>query len=214
MPVKPKRAFDHAVIAARSDDFGRLVMGRQGVVAGGILLSDADTLLRGQRLGRSGVAVLFDDADRIVAHPRMSALIEQNQADATLTLPWLSAVYKSGIPAAARAWQSGGSPQQFFEGDDGRTYVASFRSIETANSAHLRLAVLAPLDEFFATVLAQQQFLFLMALAFVAAALPPVFWLGSMLSRSISAIAVETGPHSAVRAGRHRGARLGHSGNR
>ena len=51
---------------------------------------------------------------------------------------------------------------------------------------------MAPLDEFFATVLAQRQFLFLITLAFVAAALPPVFWLGSMLSRSIRAIATET----------------------
>ena len=41
-------------------------------------------------------------------------------------------------------------------------------------------------------MLAQRQFLFLMALAFVLAVLPPVFWLGSMLSRSIRAIAVET----------------------
>ena len=167
--------------------------GQLGVVAGDILLNDADTLLRSQRLGRSGVAFLFDDADRIVAHPRMSALIGAQTPDgAAVTLPRLSAVYKTGIPEAARAWQAGKSPQQFYEGDDGRTYVVSFRSIETASSAHLHLAVQAPLDEFFATVLAQRQFLFLMALAFVAAALPPVFWLGSMLSRSLRAIAVET----------------------
>ena len=166
--------------------------GRSGVVAGDILLSDADTLLRGQRLGQSGVAFLFDDADRIVAHPKMSGLIAQTPEGAAITLPRLSTVYKTGIPSAARAWLSGKSAQQFFEDDDGRTYVASFRSIETASSAHLHLAVLAPLDEFFATVLAERQYLFLMALAFVAAALPPVFWLGSMLSRSIRAIAVET----------------------
>jgi adenylate cyclase len=167
--------------------------GQLGVVAGDILLNDADTLLRNQRLGRSGVAFLFDDADRIVAHPRMSALIgAQTQDGAAVTLPRLSAIYKTGIPEAARAWQAGKPPQQFFEGDDGRTYVVSFRSIETASSAHLHLAVLAPLDEFFATVLAQRQFLFLVALAFVAAALPPVFWLGSMLSRSLRAIAAET----------------------
>jgi adenylate cyclase len=166
--------------------------GLLGVVAGDILLSDADILLRNQRLGSSGVAFLFDDADRIVAHPKMSALIGQSADGADVTLPRLSAVYKTGIPAAAKAWQSGNSPQQFFQGDDHRTYVAAFRSIETASSAHLHLAVLAPLDEFFATILAERQFLFLMALAFVAAALPPVFWLGSMLSRSIRAIATET----------------------
>ena len=167
--------------------------GRTGVVAGDILLSDADAILRDQRLGRSGSAFLFNDADRIVAHPRMSALIEAPTSEgATVTLPRLSTVYKSGIPAAVRAWRTGGAAQQFFEGDDHRIYVASFRSIETAGSAYLHVAVFAPLDEFFSTVLAQRQFLFLMALGFVLAALPPVFWLGSMLSRSIRAIAVET----------------------
>ena len=166
--------------------------GRLGVVAGDILLSDADALLRTQKLGRSGVAFLFDDADRIVAHPKMAALFAQAPDGTAITLPRLSSVYKSGIPAAVRAWQTGTLSQQFFEGDDRRTYVASFRSIETASSAHLHLAVLAPLDEFFSAVLAQRRFLFLTALAFVAAALPPVFLLGSVLSRSIAAIAAET----------------------
>jgi len=167
--------------------------GRTGVVAGDILLSAADAILREQRLGRSGTAFLFNDADLIVAHPRMSALIEASPSEAgAVTLPRLSTVYKSGIVDAVHAWQTGEAPQQFFEGDDERSYVVSFRSIETAGPAHLRIAVLAPLDEFFSTVLAQRRFLFLMAIGFVLAALPPVFWLGSMLSRSIREIAVET----------------------
>ena len=67
--------------------------GRTGVVAGDILLSDADAILRDQRLGRSGSAFLFNDADRIVAHPRMSALIEAPTSEgATVTLPRLSTV--------------------------------------------------------------------------------------------------------------------------
>jgi adenylate cyclase len=167
--------------------------GRTGVVAGDILLSEADAILREQHLGRSGTAFLFNDADRIVAHPRMSALIKATTTEGeAVALPRLGTVYKSGIPAAVHAWQSGGAAQQFFEGDGHRTYVVSFRSIETAGSAYLHIAVLAPLDEFFSTVLAQRRFLFLTALGFLLAALPPVFLLGSMLSRSIRAIAVET----------------------
>jgi adenylate cyclase len=156
-------------------------------------LSEAETILREQRLGRSGTAFLFNDADLIVAHPRMSALIEAPTSEGgTIALPRLSTVYKSGIPTAVHAWRAGGAAQQFFEGNDHRTYVVSFRSIDTAESAYLHIAVLAPLDEFFSTVLAQRRLLFLMALGFVLAALPPVFWLGSMLSRSIRAIAAET----------------------
>jgi len=166
--------------------------GRKGVVAGDMLLGDADALFRSQRIGRTGVAFLFDDADRIVAHPKMSELIGPKAGNSAVQLPRLSAVYKSALPEAVRAWQAGDPPQQFFEDADGRTYVASFRSIATASSAHLHLAVLAPLDEFFSTLLTQRRYLFIMALAIVAAMIPPVFWLGSMLSHSIRAIAAET----------------------
>ena len=71
--------------------------GRSGVVAGDILLSDADALLRNQKLGRSGVAFLFDAADRIVAHPRMAALFAQAPDGTAITLPRLSSVYKLSL---------------------------------------------------------------------------------------------------------------------
>lgn len=165
---------------------------RHGVVAGDILLSDADQILRDQQLGRSGVAFLFDDAGRIVVHPRMSELIAAGPDGAQVALPQLATVYKKGFPAAAQAWRSGESSKQFFTGDDGRTYLASFRSIGIASSAGLKLVVLAPLDEFFATVLADRRFLFFLTLACVLAALPAVFWLGSAVSRSIREIVAET----------------------
>ena len=89
-------------------------------------------------------------------------------------------------------WRQGGGAQQIFEAKNGRTYVAAFRSVETAGSANLRLAVLAPLDEFFSEVEAGRRRLLLLALAFVLAALPIVWWIGSMLSRSMKFLAVET----------------------
>jgi adenylate cyclase len=165
---------------------------RHGVVAGDILLRGADDILRNQRLGRSGFAFLFDDAGRIVAHPRMSELIVRSPDGAGVALPQLATVYKNGLPAAVHAWRSGESSDQFFAGDDGRTYLASFRPIGIASSAGLKLIAVAPLDEFFATVLADRRFLFFLTLACVLAALPAVFLLGSILSRSIREIAAET----------------------
>ena len=81
-----------------------------------------------------------------------------------------------------------------------------FRSIETASSAHLYVAVLAPLEEFFSTVLAERRSLFLMALAFLLAGLDivPVDPGGCSGDR----------PHPAFRARRHRGTQLPHPGNR
>jgi len=165
---------------------------RHGVVAGDILLKEADDILRNQQLGRSGVTFLFDDAGRIVVHPQMSELTVAGPDGAPVALPQLATVYKEGLPAAARAWRSGKSYRQFFAGDDGRTYLASFRSIGIARSAGLTLVALAPLDEFFAAVLADRRFLFILTLACVLSAIPVVFLLGSVMSRSIREIAAET----------------------
>lgn len=163
-----------------------------GVVAGDILLTEADNILKSQQIGRSGLVFLFDETGRIVVHPRMSELIAAGPNGAMAALPQLESVYKKGLPSAIRAWRSGNSEKQFFRGDDGRTYLASFRPIAIASSAGLELVAFAPLDEFFAAVLADRRLLFLLTLGCVLAAIPIVFLLGSFLSRSIRDIAAET----------------------
>jgi adenylate cyclase len=164
---------------------------RRGIVAGDILLADVDAFLRAQKLGRSGVVFLFDDSGRMIAHPRMSEFLNAF-SDGTADLPRLGQVEAVDISVPLTAWRQGGDAQQLFEAKDGRTYVAAFRSVETAGSANLRLAVVAPLDEFFSEVEAGRRRLLLLTLAFVLASLPIVWWIGSMLSQSMNSLAVET----------------------
>ena len=89
-------------------------------------------------------------------------------------------------------WRHGEADPQIFDAEDGRTYVAAFRSIEIGGPAGLRLAVMAPLDEFFAEVEAGRRRLLVLALAFVLAAMPLVWWMGSRLAWSMKMLAVET----------------------
>jgi adenylate cyclase len=165
---------------------------RRGVIAGDILLADTDAFLRTQKLGTSGVVFLFDDSGRVVAHPRMSEVLHARAADAPLDLPRLDQMATVDVAQPLNAWRQGGAAQQIFEAADGRTYVAAFRSIKTAGASGLRLAVMAPLDDFFAEIEAGRRRLFFLALGFVLATLPAVWWIGSMLSRSMKALAVET----------------------
>jgi adenylate cyclase len=165
---------------------------RRGIVAGDILLADADEFLKAQRLGRSGVVFLFDDGSRVIAHPRMSEFLQAHATDLAVDLPRLDQVESIDIAQPLANWRRGGGAQQIFETRDGRTYVAAFRSIETAGSANLRVAVMAPLDEFFSEIEAGRRTLLLLALAFVLAALPIVWWIGSALSRSMRALVAET----------------------
>ncbi|MGF9758904.1 adenylate/guanylate cyclase domain-containing protein [Microvirga sp. 0TCS3.31] len=166
--------------------------GRRGVIAGDILLTETDAFLRSQKLGTSGVVFLFDDSGRIVAHPRMAEVFYARAADPPLDLPHLGQLVAVDIAQPLKAWQQGGAAQQIFDAADGRTYVAAFRSIGTARSSGLSLAVMAPLDEFFAEIEEGRRRLFLLALGLVLAALPVVWWIGSMLSGSMKALARET----------------------
>jgi adenylate cyclase len=52
-----------------------LEQGKGGVVAGDLLLDVTQELLKREKLTPSAVAFLFDDDDRILAHPRMSELL-------------------------------------------------------------------------------------------------------------------------------------------
>src|SRR4029078_2266225 len=73
-----------------------------------------------------------------------------------------------------------------------RLYASAFQTIPRSGSANLRLAVVAPVDEFFASILSERQRLFAATLAFVALMLPIVFLIGSLLSRSLRSLADET----------------------
>jgi len=168
------------------------LQGRRGVAAGDILLTETDEFLNAQKLSPSGVVFLFDDGGQIVAHPRMEEIYQARAAGAALQLPSISRLVDVDISQPLKAWQQGGAAQQIFDAADGRTYVVAFRSIGTARSSGLSLAVMAPLDEFFAEVEAGRRQLVLLALGLVLLALPAVWWIGAMLSRSMKALARET----------------------
>jgi len=167
--------------------------GRRGVVAGDIFLSEAQSMLRAQQLGQSGLAFLFDDSGRVLAHPDMTRLMaaarKEGQPDG---LPRLRDVDTIGMSGAIAAWQASGTAQQFFADAHGRIYAAAFRPIQLSGSADLRLGLFAPVDEFYARIENERRALFIAAIGFVLAVLPIAFWMGSMLSRSLKTLARET----------------------
>jgi adenylate cyclase len=163
--------------------------GRRGVVAGDILLNEAGEMLTRQRLGKSGLAFLFNDDDRIIAHPQMAEFMSAQPAG---ELPQIADVSLPGLSKAIGLWRGGGPAQQFFDDAEGRTYLAAFEKIQTAGDANIRLAVLAPLDEFFSEIISERRRLFIIAMLFVAAMLPLVLWIGAILARSLRNLARET----------------------
>jgi adenylate cyclase len=167
--------------------------GHRGVVAGDIMLGEAEALLRRQQLGKSGTVFLFDDDGRVIVHPALGKRVAaQSPAASGVELPLLAEVDKVGVIGAIKVWRRGGSAAQVFRGVDGRMYAAAFQSIKTAGSANLRLVVLAPLDEFFSEIEHERRMLFAFALVFVVAMVPLAFGVGSLMSRRLRALAEET----------------------
>jgi adenylate cyclase len=167
--------------------------GRRGVVASDLLLNRLEEMLSEQKLGKSGVAFLFNESGRIVGHPEMSRLTEEMPGRGD-ELPDIGAI---GLPGLAQAidalkQKKNGTSQQFFADQAGRTYVAAFHGIETAGNANIKLAVIAPLDEFFATIVKERAGLFALTLGFVLGMLPLAIWLGSMLAQSLRNLAQQT----------------------
>jgi adenylate cyclase len=165
--------------------------GRRGVVAGDVLLNRFEDMLAQQKLGQSGLALLFNDSDQIVGHPELSRLMEE-MPERYDDLPRIGTIKPEGFSAAVRSWREKGGAQQFFTDPAGRTYVAAFHSIGSTGTANVRFAAIAPLDEFFAQIISERRALFALALAFVAATLPFAFWLGSLMARSLRKLARET----------------------
>ena len=165
--------------------------GRRGVVAGDILLNGLEDMLKQQQLGASGLAFLFNGANRIVGHPEMNRLMNE-MPERGDDLPGIDAIKLPGLAPAIKSWRDSGRAQQFFEDATGRTYVAAIHHIDSAGPADIQLAVIAPLDEFFSRIIAERRALFAIAIAFVAAMLPLAFGLGSMLARTLRELARQT----------------------
>jgi adenylate cyclase len=166
-----------------------LEQGSGGVVAGDLLLDATQELLKREQLTPSSVAFLFDDDDRILAHPKMSEIMGREVSG---TLPRLRETDMAGVLMAIRAWRANGMSEQFFRDLAGRLYAAAFRTILNSGPAKLHVAVVAPVDEFFANILSERRRLFAVALAFVGLMVPVVYYMGSLLSGSLRTLAEET----------------------
>ena len=167
-----------------------LEQGKGGVVGGDLLLDVTQEMLKKERLTPSGVAFLFDDEDRILAHPRMSELLEREEPG---TLPRLRETDMAGVLR--------GDPR--LAGERDRPAVLS-RSGGPACMPRPSRPSLVQVRPVFGWPWSRRSTNSLPAScpsadgclpprsAFVAAMVPIVFFIGSLLSRSLQKLADET----------------------
>lgn len=115
-----------------------------GVVGIDMQLRKLSEFLNGQKIGKTGIAYIVNESERLVAHPSLIKTQNSTSTEPTLTpiaeLPtWQSAPFeqfkKTGI-------------KQFNYLDHGHTYIASFESVPEFEDKKWTIAVLVPENDF------------------------------------------------------------------
>ena len=165
--------------------------GQDGVVGADLRLRSLVGRLAAEKIGETGLVFLFDDAERIVAHPRIDALLARAQAGTDeLEMPRLAAL---GIPAyetLTRSWRSGGSDSYTVE-VDGKRYVVAFRTLDLPFTRPTHVGVIAPETEFFSDVRALRWRAMMAAAAVICAMFPLIYLIGRRVAKSVGALADE-----------------------
>jgi adenylate cyclase len=166
--------------------------GQDGVVGADLRLQSLVGRLASERIGTTGLVFLFDDAERIVAHPRLDSLLARARTGTDeLEMPLLAAL---GIPAyetLTRNWRSGGSDSYTVE-VGGRRYVVAFNTLDLPFTHPTHVGVIAPEAEFFDEVRALRWRATTAALAVLCAMFPIIYLIGRRVAKSVAALSDET----------------------
>jgi adenylate cyclase len=166
--------------------------GQDGVVGADLRLQSLVGRLGAERIGETGLVFLFDDAERIVAHPRIDTLLARGRPGTDeLEMPRLAAL---GIPAyetLTRNWRSGGSDSYSVD-VEGRRYVVAFHTLDLPFTRPTHVGVIAPEAEFFDDVRALRWRAVIAAGAVLCALIPLVYLIGRRVAKAVGALVDET----------------------
>jgi adenylate cyclase len=148
--------------------------------------------MKAQRVSPSGRVVLLDDGDQVAAAGSLSEIIQRQSAaspSGPITPPTLAALDYPALEAAVAEWRRMGE-ERIAIAENGRTHIASIRSMGVGSRQGIHVAVIAPLDEFFSAIEALRQRL-LDAIAIALVALPLALLLGRRIALKLGALAAE-----------------------
>jgi adenylate cyclase len=115
-----------------------------GVVGIDVRLRSLSEFLNKQKIGKTGIAYIFNDSGKLIAHPSLAQ--SQNSNDSTPTLTAVSTL-PSWQTVPFYEFQKKGVAQFNYEDND-HTYLASFESFPSFKDKNWTIAVLVPENDF------------------------------------------------------------------
>ncbi len=152
-----------------------------GVLGMDIGIDGLSTFLKTLKIGKQGLAFIFDEKGEIVAYPEAGHTLDWTEEDGVLRMAYVENLDVASVSAAYEEYKKNGESRFSLE-SGGQGYMASFTPFPPAFEKPWKVGMLVPKDDFTGDLKQANK----VALVFSLAVLGLAILLASRVSRSIS----------------------------
>jgi adenylate cyclase len=166
----------------------------RGVVAADLKLDTFSDFVNEQRPGARGIALIFDSAGVLIAHPELKQFVASAMTHPSdPRLPNVRELDHGLVATVLKGWDGGDRYEGSIRDEDGTKYLFRLKhfSLDAEMSGYTLL--LAAQDDFIPDIQRSHFIATILALISGAAFIPGVWFFGSRMSRSLREITVEAG---------------------
>jgi len=166
----------------------------RGVVAADLKLDTFSDFVNEQRPGARGIALIFDSAGALIAHPELKQFVASAMTHPSdPSLPNVRELDRGLVATVLKGWDGGDRYEGSIRDEDGTKYLFRLKpfSLDAEMSGYTLL--LAAQDDFIPDIQRSHFIATILALISGAAFIPGVWFFGSRMSRSLREITVEAG---------------------
>jgi adenylate cyclase len=165
-----------------------------GVIAADLKLDTFSDFVNEQRPGARGIALIFDSAGVLIAHPELKQLVARAMTHPSEPrLPNVRELDRGLVATVLKGWDGGDRYEGSVRDEDGTKYLYRLKyfSLDAEMSGHTLL--LAAQDDFIPDIQRAHLIATILALISGVAFIPAVWFFGSRMSRSLKEITLEAG---------------------
>jgi len=164
----------------------------RGVIAADLKLDSFSDFVNEQRPGARGVALIFDSAGVLIAHPELKQFVAGAMTHPSdPRLPNISEVDRGLVATVMKGWDGGDRHQGSIRDQDGTKYLFRLKSFSLDSEMSGHTLLLAAQDDFIQGIQKSHLIATILALISGAAFIPAVWIFGSRMSRSLKQITLE-----------------------
>lgn len=166
----------------------------RGVIAADLKLDTFSDFVNEQRPGARGIALMFDSAGVLIAHPELKQFVASAMTrPSDPKLPNIRELGRGLVATVLKGWDGGDRSEGSVRDEDGTKYLYRLKyfSLDAELSGYTLL--LAAQDDFIPDIQKAHLIATILALISGVAFIPAVWFFGSRMSRSLKEITLEAG---------------------